>query len=193
MRSSSVMFFNTCFDFFPHKYQHLVNSSAFFSSTNKLVCSNQSRTDLCVWFKSSHSGRLLPFPHDHHVFVTEGHQKVQLRVHCYTVDGGALNVAEALSHRARPLQHLPKQRTRQRLSAVQRYERRSFIGYSMKCCEWKEKNASQYEFLLKSINSLYLLKYFWSNHLFSFVLILSDLTQIQIMAATLSICEEQNK
>lgn len=65
---------------------------------------------------SCFSGRLLSLPHYHHILVTKGHQELELRVHCYTVDGRAVQLAMALPHRSRPLQHLPKQRTPQWMS-----------------------------------------------------------------------------
>lgn len=111
LRSSSIMFSTL---HLPHKYQHLVNAHLFCSGTNNLTICIKTPTDLSYFHSHSlcGSGGLLSLPHYHHVLVTKGHQEVELRVHRYAVDGGALYLAEALPHRGRPLQHLPRQRTR---------------------------------------------------------------------------------
>lgn len=57
-----------------------------------------------------HSHIFLALPHDHHVLVSESYQVSELRIHCYSVDGGTLDFAETLADWSRPLQHLPKQR-----------------------------------------------------------------------------------
>ena len=112
---------NFTVDLLLHKYQDLVNPHQFPPRGKKKLMNQKtgikSLTDTDLQSHSSRfSGRLLSLPHYHHILVTKGHQVLELRVHCYAVDGRAVQLAMVLPHRSRPLQHLPKHRTCQRLS-----------------------------------------------------------------------------